>query len=744
MSRKSGLILKIAVAVLIFFTALHFFFRILPYPELDLFLQRDFSTRVYDRKNKLVQITPLQNGLRREFVSIDQIPASVIDAFVDAEDRRFFYHGGVDSLSVFRAFFQNITNQKNVSGASTITMQLAKIINDNFNNQKNEYRSVNQRSFSKKINETICAMKLEARFSKDEILELYLNSIPFGNNVEGIQSASRLYFAKDISELTEEEIAILSMIPRRPKYYSPEVNYRYPYYLPHLVRYLSDNNFFLEAEDIQSKTYKSRMPYEVHLSADLDVQYYAQEIADHALTQAKDSRISNVSVLVMNVQTGQVLAWVGSNDFMDDEHSGQIDGIRFKNQPGSSFKPLLYALALDKGVVKPTDIIPDVPMEFGDEKAYVPFNFNNRFNGPVSLRVCLASSLNIPAVYILDQLGVDMFTDKLQELNFSEIKKTADTTQLGLALGGGEVSMKELLPAFSVFARDGKYIPLQYLSEKYHEGIYDVEEIQVYSTDSARIIASFLSEKNARSLGFGYYQTFETDYPSIFKTGTSNQYQNITALGATPRYAVGVWMGNFSGETVIGKTGSSLPASIAKKILDYLENFDEKESLDFKQPENYEKVPVCQLSGMKPGPNCVSSVYEYVKKGEPLKTCSWHKTEAGKTVIHYPEQYQFWLGMNESLYSKESKRIDYNGMPLKIVYPRNDALFYIDSNKNKNQRLNLEVIGGIKDEIEVYIDDKFYAAKSRPFILEIPLEKGKHACKVVCDNQENVVFYEIR
>lgn len=743
MSKRQKLILKIAAAVLAFFTALHIFFSILPYPELDLFLKRDFSTRVYDRKNNLVQITPLQNGLRREFISSEQIPRKIKEEFIKAEDKRFCFHWGFDPFAVGRAFFQNVSNKKNVSGASTITMQLAKIINDSYNNQTNEYRQGVNRNLTNKLNETICALKLEARFSKDEILELYLNSIPFGNNVEGIQSASRLYFSKDVKDLTNEEITTLAMIPRRPSYYSPESKYKYPFYMPHLVRYLGENNYFLNAKDVQSKTYRSSMPYEVHLSADLELQRYAQECADNAIRRAKDSRISNISVLVMDVQTGHVLAWVGSNNFLDEESSGQIDGVRFKNQPGSSFKPLLYALALDKGIVKPTDIIADVPKEFGIEKAYIPFNFNNRFNGPVSLRVCLASSLNIPAVYLLDKLGVDVFVEKLEDLHFSNIKEIAHYTQLGLALGGGEVSLYEFLPAFTVFARDGKYIPLRFLSDKYHGSVNKTEPVEVYSEDSARIVADFLSEKNARSLGFGYYQTFETDYPSIFKTGTSNQYQNITALGATPRYAVGVWMGNFSGETVIGKTGSSLPASVAKKILDYLENFDDKESLNFSQPEGYEKVQVCQVSGMKPGPNCVSSVYEYVKKGEEKTACTWHRREEGKTVVHYPNEYQYWLEMNNGFYSSDRVKIDYSAMPLKIVYPRNDAVFYLENNK-KQQRLNLEVTGGVTDEIQIYIDDSYYASKRRPFILQIPLEKGNHKCKVICGNQENIVFYEVR
>lgn len=186
---------KMVIAVIALVAAVHFLFMLLPYPELEVFLQREFSTRIYDRKNNLVQITALQNGLRREFVSQTEIPKNIKQAFVKAEDKRFYFHCGVDFIAALRALFQNVSSGRKVSGASTITMQLAKLISLNYQNQHNEFAKVLTRSYSQKLTEILCALKLEARFSKKQILELYLNSIPFGNNVEGIQSASRLYLS---------------------------------------------------------------------------------------------------------------------------------------------------------------------------------------------------------------------------------------------------------------------------------------------------------------------------------------------------------------------------------------------------------------------------------------------------------------------------------------------------------------------------------------------------------------------
>lgn len=735
---------KMVIAVIALVAAVHFLFMLLPYPELEVFLQREFSTRIYDRKNNLVQITALQNGLRREFVPQTEIPKNIKQAFVKAEDKRFYFHCGVDFIAALRALFQNVSSGRKVSGASTITMQLAKLISLNYQNQHNEFAKVLTRSYSQKLTEILCALKLEARFSKKQILELYLNSIPFGNNVEGIQSASRLYFAKDIKDLKLEEINTLSLIPRRPVFYSPEKKFVYPFYVPHLVNYLRSNNFFADEKTFLRKTYKSAIPYEVHLSIDMDVQNCAQNFADRALENAKDSRVSNISVLAIDVQTGRILAWVGSNSFFDEENSGQIDGVRFKNQPGSSIKPFLYALALENKIVIPTSMLPDVPMEFGNSKAYIPFNFNNRFNGPVRLRTCLASSLNVPAVYLLNKTGVSEFADKLDELHFSDIKESVFRADLSMALGAGEVSLLDFVPAFSVFVRDGKYIPLEYFSEK--NSFQKNEKLkyeQIFSSDVSRIIASFLSEKSARALGFGYYQTFETEYQSVFKTGTSNQYQNITALGATPRYAVGVWMGNFSGETVVGKTGSSLPAWVAKNILDFLENSDSLESLSLPEPENYSKQKVCRLSGFAPSENCPSTVYEFVENGKPLLPCSWHKKENGAFVTYYPEQYQKWLSLNENFNSPQN-RVLYSPSPLEILSPRNNAVFFIDKSSPLEQTVKIELTGGTENEIEIYIDGNFYGKIHRPFLTSVPAQLGQHKCKILCGNEEKVVFYEVK
>lgn len=708
------MLVKILLIIIVVFASVNLILRFLPYIKLDEFLDRDYSTRVYDNNNNLLQITSLENGLRREFISIDKVEKKVINAFIDAEDKRFYFHCGIDFISIVRAICQNKKAQKNVSGASTITMQLAKIINQNFYN----------RSITTKIQEALCALKIEARFSKKQILEMYLNALPFGNNVEGILSASRLYFSKEINDLSQQEIELLSKIPRRPNFYSLKKTFEYPFYCPHLIRFLQERKFYS----------KNKKNTEVHLSIDLKLQKYCEQLASMTCENVKDNRIKNISILVLDVKNAKVLSWVGSQNFFDKENAGQIDGVIAKNQPGSAIKPFLYALALQKNIVMPNAVLPDIRFEFGQGKVYIPDNFNNSFNGPVSLRTCLASSLNIPAVYLLSKIGIENFANSLNELGFDSVLEQSEYMQSSLALGGAQVSLKEILGAFCVFARDGKFMQIDF----FKDDVFQKKVKQVFDKNVARIIDSFLLEKNARSLGFGLNQSFQTLYPSIFKTGTSNQFQSIIALSATPRYAVGVWMGNFSGETVMGKTGSSIPARVAKNILDYLEKNDNLESEDFLQPENYVLEKVCSLSGMRPTHKCPYTVYEFLKKDYVNQKCSWHKNS---NDIYYPEIYVKYLQENPNL---KNIKIDYKNGPLEIITPKNYSIYYKEKNLLNSKFLDMQVLGGTHNELEIFVDEKFYKKIYKPFITKIPLVKGKHCLKIVCGNQENIVFYEVR
>ena len=724
-------------------------FKFLPYPKLKKFIQKPYSTTFYDSNENLIQVLALENGLRREWTSLNKIPQDLQTIFILAEDKNFYFHSGVDFSAIVAASIQNLGARRTVRGASTITMQTVKMI-----------QNQNNRSFFSKFFDILNAYRIENFLTKKEILELYLNSVPFGKNAEGVTSAARTYFGKELNNLSIPQMCCLAVIPRRPSLYNPienpslcadkaydlykkylnnvnkksqkqiftkedfysatksAYNYVYPFEMPHYIRFLQN----------EYKNQNLKFAPKEKLYVNLEIQKYAESLLLNELEKTTENRIFNGSVLLMDNQTGGVVAWVGNASWHDFNNSGQIDGVLAKNQPGSSMKPFLYALALEQkdangfSLYNPYSVLADVPKEFGEFNIYIPSNFNNRFNGPIRFRVSLASSLNVPAVDILDKIGVQTYLDTLFSLGFESLRETGLQADLGLALGAGEVSLSELVPAFSVFTRDGIYLDLQYLQSNKDISYKKLSKKnrKIFETDTARIITSILSDKNSRALGFGYTQTFQTSYPSIFKTGTSNQYQNITALGGTKKWTVGVWMGNFSGETVIGKTGSSLPAIIARSILDVLEEGNSIEEQKFAEPENWSKQKICSLSGMKKGENCKASVYEYVQNGTTLNECNWHIKEDGKNIVIYPPEYQQWLRTNKNEY-----HINYSATDLQIISPQNNSIFYYDSSNFTKQKIQVEVIGGSEEFLLVEYDKNQFTV-TRPFYFDLPVEKGKH------------------
>jgi len=744
MHHRIKVLLTVVLGLIAINLAIRLVLLLVPYDPLKELRARPYSTVYYDSQGKLLQVTSLENGGRREKLDSQALNKDIKKIFIKAEDKRFYFHKGVDYPALISAFFQNAGGKEIVRGGSTITMQLVKMVNKD-----------NTLTVQRKLHDIFYANVIEAKHTKKTIFETYLNNLYFGHGATGLASAARTFYGRPAQELLPQKLCCLAVIPRNPTFYDPIKNpqncaqracelynkifkdkisledfaaflpkelFSYPYEAPHYIRFLRQK---------ENQTDNS-----IRLSINLELQHYALQLINDALAQAQNSRISNASLLLIENKSGLPLAWLGSADFFDDAHNGQIDGVLVKNQPGSSMKPFLYALALEakdsdgKNLYTPASILADIPQEFGEEKLYIPSNFNNRYNGPVRFRIALASSLNVPAVSILEQLGISNYLEKLYQLGFESLRQTGKKADLGLALGAGEVSLNELVPAFAVFVRDGK----------------SFEGKQVYEEDTARLICSILSDKAARSLGFGYSQTFETKYPAIFKTGTSNQYQNIIALGATKDYTIGVWMGNFNGQTVIGKTGSSLPAWVARKVLDYLYeknplSAQELKDLEFPEPQNWTKEKICSLSGMKAGPDCPATVYEYCRNGslDQMQSCSWHKEKDGSLQTLYPPEYQQWART-----TKPDVHINYNTAPLSIQTPKNKALFYYSQLHKEKQAVWVEVFGGAENTLEVYYDNKKYQMVERPFVFSLPVERGQHTCRVVCGDEACEISFTVK
>jgi penicillin-binding protein 1C len=649
-----------------------FTFLLLPYPSLSGFLNSSYSLDITDRNGKLLYTTTLENGLKRHRLFKDDLDSIDIDTVLGAEDRVFYFHYGLNPISLIKALYINNKEKRTVSGASTITMQLARIITPRPKGNKS------------KILEILDAIKLESRLSKKDILALYLSHVPFGRNIEGYKSAADFYFNKEINELSPVEMNILTLIPRSPANYDPinngdkiiarlsktldEANLlevtetlnniktlqlqrpKNPINAPHFVNYVISN--------LQINDYKKGRG--IVTTLDLDVQNWINNKLKGYLELTKGNRVSNGAVLLL--KDNNILAYIGSGDFYSIENNGQIDGVQILRQPGSTLKPFLYELAFERGFT-PASVLPDIPSSFGSEEVYRPENYSQTYHGPVRIRVALASSFNIPAVYMLERLGVNNFTQRLISLGFNSLKGREEHLGLGLAVGNAEVSLFELTRAFSIFKNNG----ILYQNNWLLKSEYKDHGLKVAEVTESELIRDILSDKQARIPGFGRNSVLNTPFPAYFKTGTSNQFNNIWALGATSDLTCGVWMGNFNGNTVIGRPGSSIPARI---VLDIFNEYSLKE--DFTNTQIFEEKTICKLSGGLATRNCPHTTTEKFKQGTVLPDCSYHSADGR---VNLPTEYSQW----SRLYSYDLYSVD-KSISADVKSPRNGGQYYISPN----------------------------------------------------------------
>ncbi len=705
-----------------------------PYPELPAFQSAGSSTRFLDRHGELLDILPLEGGLLREFTPIPRIPAVLQEAFLAAEDRRFYWHLGIDPLAVIRAVGQNRRAGRTVSGASTITMQLARMIRKRGD------------GWQAKMGEAWDALLLEARLPKRRILEMYLNHVPFGFQAEGVTSGARLFFGRSVQDLRPEEALLLTVIPRRPTRYDPRDN-RVPSiaaarelarstglarkwglpltesgfsdrlriargwedtsHAPHFVRFLARSRSGLHGLSEVRTTIDLGLQEELEAAIRTQVWAYARQ------------RMTTGAGIVFDNHTGDVLAYVGSADWYDQPNQGQNDGVQAANQPGSCLKPFLYSLALERGFT-PNMVLPDIPQDFGGAEVYVPANFNRRFSGPVRLRVALASSLNVPAVYTLQRLGVQSFADFLASFGFDSLASQRERLGVGLALGNAEVSLFALTRAFSVFPRGGAPLAPRMLQADGEGG----QAAPIISAYTAAEICRILSDQPSRFLGFGSARAMNTPFAAMFKTGTANQFQHVWALGATPDYTMGVWMGNFTGDTIIGRTGSGIPARVVADILSEIA----LPGSVFPEPPESRRVTVCSLSGGIPDGACPSVVEEFLPRGIDVPVCTYHHKTARGIQTTYPPEYAAWLreGRKAGGVAEASPE---DG--LQITQPVNGAVYFLDrSLPASHQGIGLQTTGWYEPGLEVRVNGALLALLPPDGSAVLPLSRGDFTVEI--------------
>lgn len=558
------------------------------------------STKIYDRKGETI-LYEIHGDQKRTLVALKDIPDNVKNATIAIEDKDFYHHGGFSVWAIFRTIVMNVVKGQK-AGASTLTQQFV----------KNAILTT-EKSYTRKIKELILAYRLEQRFSKDEVLQMYLNEIPYGSTAYGVQSASLKYFGKNVKDTNLAEAAILAALPQAPSRYSPYGSHkdlliaRQHYILDQMV----DQSYITEQEATEAKAYKLEFKQQAESilaphfvmylkdlledkydaktieqgglkiisTIDLDKQKIAEEVVKtRALKNAKNYKATNAALVSIDPKTGQILAMVGSRDYFDTQIDGQVNIALANRQPGSSFKPIVYTASFIKGYT-PDTILYDVVTNFSTDpaKPYEPHNYNLSENGPVTIRKALAGSLNIPAVKAMYLTGLDNVIDFAKQLGYTTLNDK-DRFGLSLVLGGGEVKLLEHVNAYATFARDGKQSPITSILKIENKDGKMLEEYTdkstvIYDGQIARETNSILTDNNARSFIFGSknYLTLP-DRPVAAKTGTTNDYKDAWTIGYTPSVVTGVWVGNNDNTSMSkGADGSVVAAPIwqeyMKKIL---------------------------------------------------------------------------------------------------------------------------------------------------------------------------------
>ncbi len=554
----------------------------------------------------------------RDDVELSDIPEHTINALIAMEDRGFYNHEGFSTRGIIRAFWVNLNAGEIKQGGSTISQGLV----------KNQLLSP-EKSFIRKYQEVVLANELEKRFTKNEILEMYLNSAYFGEGAVGIEGAAQTYFSKSTKDLTLGESALLIGLLPAPSVYSPLSNdpniakERQKLVLGQMVTagYITKEaaedaaiqklvvnpiddglnqiapHFALMIKDILSQEYGEeyvvRSGMQVKTTLNRDWQEYAQEAAKRRVEELKSQNASNAAVVVIDPDTGEILVMVGSYDW-NDERYGKVNMATSPRQSGSSFKPIIYSVAIDEKIITPATILRDEPREF--QRNYRPRNYDNRFRGSVTVRRALANSLNVPAVEVMDKLGLVKAANSAKEFGFSTIGEPSEYG-LSFVLGSAGIRLDELVSAYSVFANGGVRadpIVILEIRDKYGKVISKKRETdtRVISEGAAYLISSILSDKNARAEVFGNLLNINVN--AAVKTGTTQDYRDALTIGYTPNLVVGVWVGN-SDNTPMSRVAGSLGAAPLWKDLmgHYLDSISE---IEFDMPSTVEKVSLCRIS----------------------------------------------------------------------------------------------------------------------------------------------------
>ncbi len=739
------LIFPVGVTVLFFILNL-----ILPLPD-----KIEYSTIVTDDKGEVIHAYLTRDEKWRMKTELNEISPLLKKTIIHKEDRHFYYHPGVDAIALTRAFVKNIFRLKRTSGASTITMQVARALEPK------------RRTYFNKVAEMFRAIQLELKYSKDEILQMYLNMVPYGGNIEGVKSASILYFQKNPDHLSLAEITALSIIPNRPsslvigrnndKIISARNVWLHRFAKDKLFTEKEIKDALDEPLNATRTTAPKLAPHfsyklkkqggdNIRTNINLNMQLKTEKLVEDYVRTLYLKNIHNAAVIIINNENHNIVTYVGSANFHDSTDGGQVNGAAAVRQPGSTLKPLLYGMCIDAGLMTPRMILTDVSVNY---EGYAPENYDKQFNGYVTMQYALEHSLNIPAVKSLRQLGKDNFVQQLAACDFQQIKKDQRKLGLSLILGGCGASLEELTALFSTFANEGVYIHPHYTQQ--NEGDATKKNTTpkkgkiVLSTASTFMINEILSKVNRPDFPLNWQSTEKM--PKIaWKTGTSYGRRDAWSIGYNKHFTVGVWTGNFSGTGVSDLSGANIATPLLFKIFNTIDYDSDKDW--FHQPEDCGIRVVCSETGLPPGEHCTNLISDYfipltsstqpcnnmqeviISADEKISYCKTCMPETGykkKMFKIISSDMQAWMTEHKIAYEKipphntDCEKIFREGAPV-IVSPANKAEYFI--NKKEPEPLQLVChTGNDVSKVFWYINNKFYkASEAKTKIFFIPDE----------------------
>ncbi|MBW4431172.1 MAG: penicillin-binding protein 1C [Pelatocladus maniniholoensis HA4357-MV3] len=692
-----------------------FLIRLIPYLvpiRANDILQTQLALEFSDRNGLPLGTILTRDQEHTAVVPLNQVSPQFIQAILAAEDSQFYHHGALDLKAVARAVKDAIQTKKIVSGASTITMQLARMLDNP------------PRNLSGKIQEVWLAWRLAAGMSKDEILAAYINRLPMGGNVYGVEAAARTYFSIPASDLNLAQASLLAAIPNNPTYFDPlqhreRLKQRQKYVLNRMIQdgYIKDSAIaqraYNEEVAFQSRqkgifaaphflfwlaTQQTTPPRPIghpspqagwgsspiRTTINKPLQQFVEAQVQQVLSSLAANNVHHAAALVIDNHTGEVLAYVGSPNYFDEAKLGRNDGVQALRQPGSTLKPFLYELALEKGVIRPNTILADVPAYYAipGAKVYNPTDYNESFLGPVRVRIALANSLNIPAVRVLEKVSVETFLSRLHELGFAHLNQTPEYYGLGLTLGSGEVSLWELAQAYLTMARQGQPTPLVTTISPSPISIKSSRHQKTW-----QLITDMLSDNHARATAFGVDSVLNLPFPAAVKTGTSSNFRDTWTVGFTGDYTVATWIGNFNGEPMRQVSGVTGAAPLWNRMMLHLH--EHHQPAKFPVPEGLVQLPICAFSGLKPTPDCVSVVEEYFYPED----ISAYKHQTNFTLS---SQYNDWLA--------KQPQSNFGSDKLKILSPRNDDLFLLSPGEEGQQKLEFKLAGTSSESVEWWLN----------------------------------------